>query len=520
MGIIWNSSNVTEGLATTQAAHAGAMAHLKELLDEYHGVPRSESYYDLVAGAWLNEFIHLVYASWQYVLSGKRVCEGQPLKVAGDLLTYTQFTLDRHFHECCQSAVKKLLSGGSPFEWRFGHDNVRAFVSTGDWRRKILTNTLGSNRPSVIFCYPYVKCSRLDWLNTLWQWRHWAKWDDFRYPVHLSCQIDQDWRRTRAVETTPVRDFSTLLRALLPLHIPVALLEGFASVRKAVLGLQLWRPRALYTANALHGHLIFKILAAEWRAEGTVLLNHQHGGGYGIDRVHVVEEYETRVADRFYSWGWQRSDRPVQPLSPAIPSLGKGRRSRVLFMCCSFPAMVYRLHFQPMPGTTEVMERNTTAFLAKLSTNTDLLVRLNPAYNYLKFKKSLQVVAPWAAFDESRPSVFQRYAESRLVVHNYLGTSWLETLAMDIPTVCFFDQDTYAFRAEAQPYIEAMERVGILHRSALEAARFVAGVMAAPQGWWRKAEVQDARQAFVRQYANFSSDWAAQWEAEFRQWVQ
>lgn len=519
MSIIWNSSKVTEGLVTTEAAHAGTMAYLKELLDEYHGVPRSESYYDLVAGAWLNEFTHLIYASWQYVLSGKRIYEGQTIRVAGDIQTYTQFTLDSHFHECCQSAVQKLLSGESPFEWRFDHDNVNALVSRGNWRKKILTHALGSNRPSVIFCSPYVKCSRLDWLNTLWQWRRWAKWDDFNYPVHLSCQIDQDWRQARAVDGTPIRDFSSLLRALLPLHIPVALLEGFASVRKEVLDLRLWRPRALYTANALNYNLIFKILAAEWRTEGTVLLNHQHGGGYGLDRLHVVEEYETRVADRFYSWGWQRSDRPVQPMSAAIPVLNEGHHFRVLLMCCIFPAMVYRLQFHPMPGMIEVMERNTAVFLAKLPANTDLLVRLNPAYNYKEFKKSLQVAAPWAAFDESRPGVFQRYAESKLVVHNYLGTSWLETLAMDIPTVCFFDQDTYAFRAEAQPYIDAMERVGILHRSALEAARFVAGVMADPQGWWQKTEVQDARQAFVSRYANLSSNWAAQWEAEFRQWV-
>ena len=356
-------------------------------------------------------------------------------------------------------------------------------------------------------------------MTTLWRWSRWAKWNDFGYPVNFSCRIDQDWRRARAAEAAPGRDFPGLLRALLPLHIPVALLEGFSSLRDAVLGLKLWRPRALYTASGLNGHLTFKVLAAEWRLEGTMLLNHQHGGGYGMERVHVLEDYESRVADRFYSWGWQRNDRPVRPM--AAPSLARYRRSghRVLLICCSYPTTVYRLHFQPMPGTIEVMWKNTAAFLLAMPVNNDVLIRLASSKGGLKRKASLQAAAPWAAFDETRPSVFQRYAESRLVVHNYLGTSWLETLAMDIPTVCFFDQDTYAFRAEAQPHIDALERVGILHRSGADAGRFVAGLSDDPDGWWQAEDVKSARRAFVEKYSNFSRDWATKWEQEFEEWL-
>lgn len=520
MDIIWNSSKVAEGLAITSEAHAGAITALKELLDDYHGIPRSALYYDLIAGDWLAGFVHVTYAAWQRVVSGESLREEYAIRVAPDLWAFTQDTLDPNFHDYWQSAVERLLAAESPEGWHFAQGEACIAIGRRNWRKRILASTFGSNRPAMVFCYPYVKCSRREWVTTLWRWRRWAKWDDFDFPVNFSCRLDQDWRRARSAVEVPVLDFSGLLRALLPLHIPVALLEGFASLRDTVLELKLWRPRALYTANALHGHLAFKVLAAEWRMEGTMLLNHQHGGGYGIDRVHTLEDYESRVADRFYSWGWQRSDRPVWPMSVPSPARFRGTRHRVLLMCCSFPGTVYRLHFQPMPGTIATMENSTIAFLSALPVNADLLIRLTSSPRDVKRKASLQAVVPWAGFDETRPNVFQRFAESRLVVHSYLGTSWLETLALDIPTVCFFDPDTSVFRAEAQPYIEAMEQVGIVHRSGSDAARFVAGVMTDPQGWWRKAEVQEARQAFVRQYANFSPDWAVQWEAEFRQWVE
>jgi len=101
-------------------------------------------------------------------------------------------------------------------------------------------------------------------------------------------------------------------------------------------------------------------------------------------------------------------------------------------------------------------------------------------------------------------------------VHNYLGTGYLETLALNVPTVCFYDPDTYAFRAEAEPFMQALERVGILHSSGKAAGRFVASVANDPQAWWAQAEVQEARSRFVGNYANFATDWKRQWQQEFR----
>lgn len=127
----------------------------------------------------------------------------------------------------------------------------------------------------------------------------------------------------------------------------------------------------------------------------------------------------------------------------------------------------------------------------------------------------MRKAAPDAVFDDHRAGALERFAESRLVVHSYLGTGYLETLALNIPTVCFYDIDTYAFRAEAQTFMDGLERVGILHRSGKAAASFVAGLGGDPEGWWAKPEVQEARHNFIIRYANFSADWKKQWEEAF-----
>ena len=119
----------------------------------------------------------------------------------------------------------------------------------------------------------------------------------------------------------------------------------------------------------------------------------------------------------------------------------------------------------------------------------------------------LREAAPAARFDVRRKGALAMFRRSRLAVHNYLGTSWLETLAMDIPTLAFYDRDTYAFRDEAFPLVKELERVGILHASGGGAAAMLKDVRRDVEGWWRNPELQSARVAFCERYARFSPHW-------------
>ena len=86
---------------------------------------------------------------------------------------------------------------------------------------------------------------------------------------------------------------------------------------------------------------------------------------------------------------------------------------------------------------------------------------------------------------------------------------------MNVPTVCFYAPEIYSPREAARPYIDALARVGVIHHSGAEAARFVNQLNGNPSVWWNSAEVQEAREAFVARYANFSDNWLQAWTEEF-----
>jgi len=515
MSIIWDKKKVLDGLNYIRSFEQLPIVYLKDLLDLYHCESNSLEYYDLVAGDWLFHFIHQVYAAWQENKYENISVNAKSIPVISDIKAYHGDQLQYRFNEYLYCAVANLLEGNTPNNWVFECDT--SLISSGSNRLLFsqIVRRMSTNNPDVLLVAPYFKCSRSEWFGVLWQWRHWAAWDDLQYPFSFSVNVDVNWRKAHAIEVGSVSEFTEIIRVLLPLSIPVSLLEGFAEYRKAVLGFPVLRPKVVYSANALHGHLAFKLLFAEWRQQGTLLGYHQHGGGYGLDNIMAIEEYEVRASDRYYTWGWQTDNPHIKQLSAPSLFAPMKIRKRLLLNCVNFPKVMFRMNLHPMPGSVQTMQRETCEFICALPDHKQLMVRPYVEDYGWGFLEMMRKAAPNAVFDDLQKSSFSRFAESRLVVHNYLGTGWLETLALDIPTVCFYDIDTYAFRESAQPYIDAFERIGVLHRSGAAAARFVAALGNDIESWWRKAEIQEARQNFVSRYARFSPDWKEQWEREF-----
>lgn len=504
-------------MAVTRGARPTVMRALRDMLETYGVKVADERYLELIAGNWVDQLLHVSYSAYSEVMAGALSGTLGPLPVASDIAAYRQQTLTTEFHDALRTTIAALLGADRPEARRIAGGGVRCSVPGTGLKKRLATGMLGTSRPAVLFCNPYYKCSMAEWGRLLWQWRRWARWDDLDIQVTMDVEIDQEWRRQRSSNSGTVKSFASLVEALLPLHVPAILLEGFNEFRANVLAQGLFRPRVAYTANALHVNMPFKLLCAEWRREGTQLVCHQHGSGYGLDRENVLEDYETSVADRYYSWGWRRAGRPVSPLSPAYPKLVRRPRRSIMLVCCSFPTVFYRLNYHPMPGTLDPVGQNTDELLVNLPGTQPLMIRLQPGNNGLRFRDAMLSLAPHAQFDDLSVPIFTRFEQHALVLHNYFGTGVLEGLAFNVPTLALYHEASYAYRPDAQPLIDDLERVGILQRSGAAAGAFVAEVIENLDAWWQSDEVQGARQRFVAEHANFSSDWKIQWENELLQ---
>ena len=514
----WNAAAVSDGLEFIGKHEKECLQYLKSILDEYHCEPRSLEYYQILCGDWLMNFLHLLYAAT--VESG----EQEPtifknwFTVTSDSLDFGQEAIrsTRYFEELKENSTM-MKNGGDVEGANFSRSTVQINKKCNKSIYEKALEIICTKKPKILIVDSYIRETPLRFLLATWKWRNWITWGSLSFQIHINFQIDEVWRKKKSIEIGRIENFEKLYKALIPMYLPALMLEGFAEYRAQLFNLNKFRPRILYSANALHGNWNFKMLLAEWKGKGTKLLYHQHGGGYGIDKINPSEEYELSIVDTFFTWGWKKNGKNnITPLTPAIRLYFGSRKAKGILLCCNnYPASIVRLQYHPQPGKIDFFYEETYEFIKIIKLRKHLTCRLS-RYDYKSgFRESINNKFFKIKFDKSKTKPLQNYTKYELVVHNYLGTSYLETLGLNIPTVCFYDYDMYKFRDEAIPYINELERVGILHRSGANAAQFVNQLGNQIQDWWTQPDLQSVCSKFVSQYANFNSNWIVEWEEAF-----
>ena len=99
--------------------------------------------------------------------------------------------------------------------------------------------------------------------------------------------------------------------------------------------------------------------------------------------------------------------------------------------------------------------------------------------------------------NEYEKSFNDSIANSRLVVSTYNATTFLETMALNIPTVIFWNPKHWELRDEAIDDFEDLKRVGILYHSPEACAKHVSAIWSDVSSWWRAMLFKALEQNFA-----------------------
>lgn len=462
----------------------------------------------ILAGFWLLHHVHQVHA-WFVTQSNDRApnleSEQTFVDIPLDHATHMQRVVGDTGAWGRRAVVMSglLESGAIPQK----HLLISSVGSGGgrSLRSSVLSRATSPNR-NIWISHPYLKCSSVAKVQARFQSRSWAHWTDL-YLVVADRDVAVDMqRRVSLSREVAVSDVTSLVCATIPLYLPIAYGEALPRTREAALHSVTHRPEVLFTANAMQYHLGHQVLAAEWSSRGTRLAAQQHGGHTGLDARHALEDLEVRSVDRYYSYGWTDSRPNVAPLPTAMPaSAASSDRRRLLIMSLEVSDVIYRLQPFCLPEHAYTCLATTRTFLDELGDGAGFSPVLRSGS-----REHALIGASVSRDDPSLPGTVSASA-SGLVVHNYFGTSWLETLAMNVPTVCVVPPNVHRFREAARPLVDALRRHGIIHDDPREAARFVRGLAGDAMAWWSQLDLQADRRRFVATYANFSDDWLNQW---------
>jgi putative transferase (TIGR04331 family) len=498
------------------------LIELTELLNKFHQVQHSERYWNIVLGRWLQCYVSVVfhrYHSLEQALKTHEVA-GTSIFDAKDYSSATSNTLNSII--ACNDDLwnhvlySKLMAYRGDIELNltiaplqckgFKHEEKRSDGVLPQIKRfaRELWNMIGSKLVRntdafIISSYLPIKEEiklqlALGQVPQLW-----------RSPTFQQTVSDTAQRANLVLNYGKYKGFERYVRWQLPEFIPTCYLEGYKRLVKTSESL-LWpvKPRFIFTSNNFDADEIFKAWTGSKVEQGIPYFIGQHGNHYGT-QIGNQKSPERMTADKFITWGWTDDSKKNIPAF-IFKTIGKPKainpNGGLLLIEVSPPHM---------PGPSDDYyeygiyqeEQFRFAELLPVRIQQQLTVRLKSDFTSFRWHPELRwkVRNPNTKLETGATSIWQLIAQSRLVIHSYDSTGILETLSLNIPTMCFWRGGLDHLLPSAKPYYELLRSAGIFSDTTNLAAERVALYWDNIDAWWESQKVQDARKAFISRFA-------------------
>ena len=236
-------------------------------------------------------------------------------------------------------------------------------------------------------------------------------------------------------------NFEDFLRDVIPNSLPVFVLESFKKINNLSNNIGYpENPKFIFTSEAYAFDEVFKFYLAKKTQQGIPYYVGQHGNNYftNLQSNHVSE---IKTCDKYFSWGSIKSDK----IYPSFNFNVWGKSSKVkkngklLFV---FRYVFNDTHlfdgqlqdYNSIYSSLEIL-KNLNSIVKK-----DTIIKLNLNSHHLKkliLKENLGIST--IIKDDKEKSFNSLLNRSRLTFFNYDSTGILENLALNNPTLCYWD---------------------------------------------------------------------------------
>ena len=333
------------------------------------------------------------------------------------------------------------------------------------------------------------------------------KWEDVALD---DVEVDNELRGRVQIKTSESRDAEQFIRKIISQHIPMLYIEHFQKVSESFTKKTLpSHPTTIFTSNLHMASEQFLMWMSHKALGGTRLVIGQHGGVHGMSKFDSQEfRHEMQIADSYLSWGWPSSTNSSVVPSFALINANNGDhrnapsslRSTLLFVVDS----TYRY---PSPnrginGPLVQYLNNCFAVTEQLSpvVRDNTCVRLYHEHEYFdnNQKPFWNSRFPILNVSTGHTPMKQHREQARIVLCTSIGTTYIETIHRNIPTVIFLDPAISPLKAEHAQIFESMKHSGVLHFSAESAAEHINSVWDKVDEWWQSEPVRDS----ITQFSN------------------
>jgi putative transferase (TIGR04331 family) len=519
---------------------------LTTALNKIHSVNFSKKYWRILIGPWLYMFVEIVFDRWsmlgkavkdynigKYIAVNKGTNDFIPNNTShfveildGDDWNESIFTqiVKSSFRD--KINIKEIkLSAKKNYESQPSANKKNSIKFTGNFKvalaSKICQYASKFSKQDKYFFYSTCLPLKIDIKIQLRLGQFPKLWRSIR---NIEVNNNQEYRKWSLDFKSNNDLFLSTICDLIPKNIPTNFLEGYEDMQRQVDSLK-WpqKPKYIFTCNAYQQDDFFKMYTAQQSDKGCKLVIAQHGGNMGMSLWASHEDHQMDIASRFLSWGWKKAGRknifPVGniKLSRKQREFKDNTQGKVLLIGMGVPRYSYHLYAVPIAAQWLEYFKDQVEFYGSLPNliKSEVSVRLYPHdYKWCQ-KNRWRDKFSSIKFSDLSQDFYTEVEKSKVVVCTYNATTYLETLALNIPTIVFFDTHYWEVHDDVKPYFEILKSVGVFHENPSSAAKQLELIWDNVDTWWLSNDVQSAIECFCRNFSSPISDPVSKFQAAF-----
>jgi len=376
-------------------------------------------------------------------------------------------------------------------------------------------NFINKNEKIATIVNPYFLYSKTNDLKLLFKSNFRVILNDFDFNVNFDLKICKE-KRNQTIFENPEDikdDFYDFLNQNILQEIPLIYFENINKIINFLNKQKIPKTKVYYTANAHYSNDFFKFYIAMNKKNIKTVIS-QHGGVNGTHLL-SLEEIDHKLADYIFTFGWKERVNEIPMYSFNISTLikkfkYKPKKNNLLFISTAAPRRIFRFYSCYSGDEFENLIFQTIDFFNFLDEKINIIYRKYPVHLGWFTEEIIQNnINKKIKFDRNK-KIIESYKNAEIVVSNYLGSTYLETLSLNIPTIIFCDEKITKFRKSAQDIYEKLKKVNILHNDGKSAAQFLNYLYNNKNNlyeWWNSYSTQKVRLEFVNRYSNVTDSW-------------
>jgi putative transferase (TIGR04331 family) len=516
-------------------------------MNAYHNCSCSTMFWRISCGNWLLSFVTVAFDRWSMMRSALEIFDIKEIAV---LNLQRDFWIPKNMEEftklCSKSdewnshlfhAISREISDVKITYFQvkvsknrrvFKKEKIKNFALSLKKKvfnfNKIILSTLSKNN-EIVFVDSY--------LPTPEQWKIEKKLRQFPSSFEFDEPISSTFRNKSrkkiiAIPYESKNNFESFLVSIIPGQIPSSYLEDYNLILSKFRKFPSFSSvKVIFTANAHLTNDQFNIWSAHAKEHGAKLVIGQHGGGTRILKVDQNLDHEYAICDYYIAWGngglINKKDTvlPINKFSEYLPKKNSKKKGLLHVLDFSYR---YIQHIYSNEATSSYMDYliDQNIFSKSINNKSHKGYKLRPNKNSFNagWYDDIKVAESYPIDKEKH--FIRSILNNRVVLVSANQTTLLQSLAMNIPTVAFWDSEIVLLEETALKDYKKLYDVGILYDSPRDAANHINEQWDNIEEWWNSSQIQTARKEFCIKYiyTSSNSDRVEKWSTFFNQLIE